>query len=234
MYFRKTHLYIIFTGLLAVLAAFCAMAWLNEPPLHKAVRMRDLSEISRLLATRSDADLRWAPRLDKNEPVSAIEYAAKIRCADCISLLASDKSAFSLYRGVRLIDLALGIASEGDRRDCVLELLRNGADANSVLYANGMVPLGIAAMAGDADSVEVMVRYGGDINQQIANGATPLMLAVSSQSRASPHDIARLLALGARADIKDCSGSTAKDWVQNGYRTDRDIICDILQNVGCK
>ena len=208
--------------------------WHAEPPLHAAVRRHDLQSIARLLSRSHDATQRWAPFLDKHVlPRSAIEHAAQVRCVDCLSVLARDQSCFTQYRGVRLIDWALRIVSEGTCSECVIELLRHGANPNAVLYPNGMTPLAIAAASGDSDSVEAMLHHGGNINHQLRNGATPLMLAVSGQSRASPDDVRLLINLGARTDIKDSAGMTALDWVSNGYRVDRDILCNILQESGC-
>jgi ankyrin repeat protein/beta-lactamase regulating signal transducer with metallopeptidase domain len=91
----------------------------------------------------------------------------------------------ALYRNRQAIDLLLAHGAVVDIFAC--GYLGRAADADNLLKRdpalvrattqNGMTALHYAAMAGHADVVEVLIRYGADVNARDSSGKTPLMEA---------------------------------------------------------
>ncbi len=102
-------------------------------------------------------------------------------------------------------------------------LLAKGADVHTVsmpqinVVKNGPIALGsftallLAAAYGGADSVELLLHAGSNVNAQDVRGMTPLMLAISTD-RPDPKVIRLLLDKGADPKIKDKNGESAFDW----------------------
>ena len=83
---------------------------------------------------------------------------------------------------------------------------RSGADPN-VVDREGRTALIKAALKGYPDIVQIMIRYGAEVNARSAAGETALMLAAA---RCEHVQIVKdLLRAGARTDLKNNAGETA-------------------------
>jgi ankyrin repeat protein len=88
----------------------------------------------------------------------------------------------------------------------VKQLLKTGANPNSAGRANGVTPLSLAAITGDAELVEALLKAGAEANAPLTDGTTPLMIAASSGSVPA---VRALLEHGAAVNARESHGETA-------------------------
>lgn len=113
-----------------------------------------------------------------------------------------NKKESPLYRAVRA-------GNRGEVRD----RLRRGADPNQS-NASGSTPLHEAAYWGEGDIVSLLLKHGADATRVDEHGWTPLhAAAVSGGLRGRGAIIDQLKAAGARDDIADKQGWTARDYM---------------------
>lgn len=101
---------------------------------------------------------------------------------------------------------ALALAVAERRSDLAAELLAGGASPVSAPQS-AVDPLGIALLAGDAESLDMLLEAGGDPNRAIG-GVTPLEIAVM---RGDWPQTQRLLTAGADPKRRNSDGFTAGD-----------------------
>jgi len=105
-------------------------------------------------------------------------------------------------RGVPLLTLAI----RNRQYQLILRLLEAGASPNAVSADRGNSALSEAAVIGDQEMVETLIKAGADLNVQSKNGQTALMMAIGEGYT----EIARfLLDNGAKTDAVDQLGMTA-------------------------
>lgn len=108
----------------------------------------------------------------------------------------------ALYRAVRA----------GNRSE-VRDRLRRGADPNTA-SENGTTPLHEAAYWGEIDIVRLLLKHGADITRVDDHGWTALhAAAVSGGARTRGAIIALFTAAGARDDVADKQGWSARDYM---------------------
>ena len=102
-------------------------------------------------------------------------------------------------------------------------LLRSGLDVNNTVNAAGCTPLHVAASYGVNKLLNILIRYGADVNKQCNNNSTPLMYAVENDNYDS---IQILLENGANIDLADIDGNTALHYatVNSSFETVRYLI----------
>lgn len=124
-------------------------------------------------------------------------------------------------RGVPLLCLAI----RAHQREVVSLLIERGANVSMMSDDRGNTPLMEAAVRGDTETVERLLRHGADVNLQSKNGQTALMLAVGEGFT----DAVRLL-LENGADITpvDQLGMTARKYAELFKHND---ICALLEGV---
>ena len=89
-------------------------------------------------------------------------------------------------------------------------LLVYGANPNAQAAVSGSSPLHLAARSGAAAVVEVLVRYGAQLESRNRHGSTPLILAAAG---GHAETCTALLKLGARLDARDSQGRAASWYV---------------------
>ena len=122
---------------------------------------------------------------------------------------------------------ALMFAARDGYADCVSELIRSGADLNRCMK-DGLTALGIAAHFDKTECIKALVEAGAEFAN--ADGETALNLAKSDAAKAAllvlvkaagdgdAQELARLLALGVSANVKDEDNNTAlATAVRNGH-----------------
>ncbi|KAH9069631.1 ankyrin repeat-containing domain protein [Lactarius deliciosus] len=95
-------------------------------------------------------------------------------------------------------------ASKGGHVDIVRLLIQNGADASTDLQRLFF----LASSSGSAETVELFIRRGGDVNARDVSHSTPLHLASSSFLSKGDHVVRTLIQNGADVDARDGSHST--------------------------
>jgi hypothetical protein len=96
-------------------------------------------------------------------------------------------------------------AAIGDH-DAILRYLQAGVDINQRGLAFGMTPLAVAAMHGQAGTVDLLIREGADVNARHPDGNTALHVAAFF-GRLEP--VERLIAAGADIHARNEEGKTA-------------------------
>jgi len=113
------------------------------------------------------------------------------------------------------IHLAIQKAAE-DQRDVpkIKMLLANGADPNTKNNA-GMGCLGVSALIGFPDLVDLFIEHGADVNMRDNNGNTPLILTAFIYGRETGNRylliVESLVSKGADVNARNASGATALD-----------------------
>lgn len=103
-------------------------------------------------------------------------------------------------------------AREGNKAD-VRRLLHEGADPN-IPDANGLYPLHQAAYWGETEIVDLLLKAGANVNADNGRGWTPLhSAALAGGMKSRKNVIDKLSAAGARTDIGDKYGWTARDYI---------------------
>ena len=97
-------------------------------------------------------------------------------------------------------------AASRDDLAAVRQLLKAGANPNGATRVDGVTPLSLASVTGDAELIETLLKAGGDANVPLTDGTTPLMTAAASGSVAA---VRALLDHGAAIDAKESHGETA-------------------------
>ena len=110
-------------------------------------------------------------------------------------------------RGVPILSLAI----RGRHHELVNLLLDKGADVNAVSLDRGNSPLMEAAVRGDGETVDQLLRVGANLNLQSKNGQTALMLAVGEGFTSVAH---KLLDWGADTAPVDQLGMTAGKYAE--------------------
>ena len=80
--------------------------------------------------------------------------------------------------GICPTDTSLTYAAGRGKLSCVKELIKAGADVNTVCKCHRKGALLSAAMEGHIDCVRELITAGADVNIRNRNGQTALMLAV--------------------------------------------------------
>ncbi|KAM4664182.1 protein phosphatase 1 regulatory subunit 27 isoform 1-T1 [Discoglossus pictus] len=118
----------------------------------------------------------------------------------------SRRSAHSL-RASRTVRFPHDIVFQDHIRQGDLEQIGRFIRARKVtldtIYLSGMAALHEAVLSGNLDCVQLLVKYGADIEQRDENGWTPLHMACSD---GHTHIARYLLSLGARRDVLNSDG----------------------------
>jgi len=99
-------------------------------------------------------------------------------------------------------------AYEGDLKK-VKEIIDRDPDQINVQDAQGFTPLHLASGKGHIEIVEFLLNHGADIESEIFDGETPLMLAAQHARHRRYETIKTLLEHGAKVNHKDEDGGTA-------------------------
>lgn len=104
---------------------------------------------------------------------------------------------------------ALHRAAYSDSKECLVELLKRGADLKATTQ-DGWTPLHSACRWNRVKSVEILLAWGADVNHETEGGQTPLHLAA-----VCPDALDTLTVLLLHKDIKplskNCQGDTPLD-----------------------
>ncbi|HUU20210.1 MAG TPA: ankyrin repeat domain-containing protein [Sedimentisphaerales bacterium] len=121
-------------------------------------------------------------------------------------LMVCSLSFFGGCFGVRPIHKA---AYEGDLKK-VKEIIDRDPNQINVQESEGFTPLHLASSKGHIEIVEFLLNHGADIELEIFNGETPLMLAAQYARHGQQYEtIKTLLEHGAKVNHKDENGRTA-------------------------
>ena len=119
-------------------------------------------------------------------------------------------------------------ASWGTYPDVIRLLVQNGADPER-LDANGLTPLGEAALYGHADAVRVLLELGAKPNTPNTGGLTALhMTAMYGHSEAA----AVLLSRGADVNARNEHGLTPLDYALQEYKPSCSQVAEVLRQHG--
>ena len=99
-------------------------------------------------------------------------------------------------------------AYKGDLKK-VKEIIDRDPNQINVQQARGFTPLHLASGKGHIEIVEFLLNHGADIELEIFNGETPLMLAAQHARHRRYETIKTLLEHGAKVNHKDEDGRTA-------------------------
>ncbi|MEM9554284.1 MAG: ankyrin repeat domain-containing protein [Acidobacteriota bacterium] len=115
------------------------------------------------------------------------------------------------HEGLREVDAETGLtplalAAEMGQAEIVRILLQEGeVDPN---HGGATTPLEAAVLEGDPEIVDLLLRFGADVNQAVDEGFTPLMTAATTGAQRIAR---RLLEAGARPRARNDEGKTAID-----------------------
>jgi ankyrin repeat protein len=126
----------------------------------------------------------------------------------------------NLSQGNRHGDTAMMLAALGGRDDILQWLLKQGVSVNKT----GWTPLHYAALAGENDTVNLLIDNLADIDAKAPNGVTPLMMAVREGKAAT---VRLLLSRGADVTARSDRGDSALDWAQR--HPDRSVVTLLKQ-----
>jgi len=144
--------------------------------------------------------------------------ASSIRCAVVvIALLSSGCAAPSLHSAVLKHDV-----------DAVNAMLNEGVDANSRAFYTERTALMLAARAGDATIVRILLDKGADVNARDLWANTPLLYAPAGGNVVV---VQALLEKGADVNVRNVAGRTPlvlATWLG------RTAIIQLLRNAGAK
>lgn len=102
--------------------------------------------------------------------------------------------------------------------------IENGVDINSDCFEKN--PLAAAAEIGRADTIQILIDHGADVNAPNASKKTPLMYAVKNDHKDA---VQVLIDNAANIQAKDINGSTVLHYCM---RSDDSVIADLLVNHG--
>jgi len=139
-----------------------------ETPLHEAAGNNHREVVELLLA--KGADVNAADSLGRTPLYKAIEY-------DYTSVAAALIQSGAAVDGIpKHDDTPLTVAIMAGHKDSVQLLAENGADVNA--KGGGIAPLTSAVFRQDAKLVEILLRYGDDVNTRTHKGESALVFAV--------------------------------------------------------
>lgn len=123
---------------------------------------------------------------------------------------------------------ALMTAIRTGNKEKVEALLNAGAGVNDA-DLDGLTPIHMAAESdAPVGTLEMIQKRGGNLDAQSAAGLTALMIAAD---RGDAEKVKSLLALGAKASLKDRDGSTALDWANRRADDAGKAVAELLQSV---
>jgi len=105
----------------------------------------------------------------------------------------------------------LNIATRSEQTDCIIWLLKNGADINAVSEDRGYTALMDAVWRGNEEIAQLLINKGSKMNTVNKEGQTMLILAVG----AGREKICRMLVEhGENPDVKDSMGMSAYEYAK--------------------
>ncbi len=170
-------------------------------PLYRAIEANDLQIVRRLLAAGATPDAKVRPQ------VSLLHFAARNSeeiLAELLVHSSSDPTVLKDSFGRTLLhEAAWG------RAGAAVELLLNKGLSPSVVDQTGYAPLHLAAIAGNAMAVSILIKHNCPIDaQDNRRGDTALHLAAEMKCEAV---VSALLNAGADKTLKNYRGETALD-----------------------
>ena len=175
------------------------------------------------------------PRVRKEERhdvlTSALTSAPHNGHLDCMQILF--EAGADVNQNDYLFHSPLSLAAERDRKEAIEFLIEKGADVNVVndMYTG----LARAAMYGQYDCVDVLLKAGADVNMFVNMGYTALMYAAQSGSHSC---VELLIQAGADVNIRNTKVNTALTSAATGTRTSvtlpdgPDILFNLLISAG--
>ncbi len=114
------------------------------------------------------------------------------------------------------------VAAQWNRPEVVSFLLESGANARAVENSSGRSVLMYACLSGNHEVVELVLKYGAQVNGKDRLGRTALMTAAATGNSAV---VDMLLKGGAEVNARDTWGATALDFaVTSGHREVADLL----------
>ena len=111
-------------------------------------------------------------------------------------------------------------------------LLRYGSSiVDASVPGSSVTPLMYAAKGGHNEIIELLLKYGADLDKKDSYGETALFYAVAGKSK---HTVSLLLVRGADADIKNKNSQTALDAAKNRLFDDEFMVLTEWKNLDKK
>ena len=138
-----------------------------------------------------------------------LHVAAETNHHECARMLIEHGCPTGSLRGEEQRETALHVAAARDAHEMICLLLKHDADPNAKTADGGVRPLHLASKNHSIPCMEAILRAGGAVNAEDADGRPPLHYAVNSDVKGGSAAIQFLGKRGADLDMRDCSGNTA-------------------------
>lgn len=160
-------------------------------------RLWEIAATVALLLALGGAGGMWLHRWNLNRALTQAVYYTRVSEVRALLERGADPNLRDQY-GRPMVSYA------ARRSGATLKVLLQGSADPNVTERDGTRRIVYAAAADYLDVVQILIRFGADVDSTNADGKTALMAAV-----AHPRIVKELLRAGARTDLKDRAGNTA-------------------------